>query len=109
MYQSNNIPAPIVLKSTGLPLNKGNITQTLPAPASALAKENMKRDIYQRRSYAARRMSKAVDRFILASDFVERDKARKWVEAWRNASGIRKPVQAPASATTSRKLRLVKG
>lgn len=67
----------------------------------------MKRDFFQRRSYAARRMSKAVDRVILATHAADREKARKWVEAWRIVGGIRKPAQAPASAGTSHKLRLV--
>ena len=53
----------------------------------------MKRDGYQRRSYAARRMGRAVDRFVSATDSVERDKARRWVEAWRFFSGIRKSIQ----------------
>lgn len=53
----------------------------------------MKRDAYQRRSYAARRMGRAVDRFVSATDSMERDKARRWVEAWRYFSGIRKPAQ----------------
>jgi hypothetical protein len=57
----------------------------------------MKRDVYQRRSYAARRMGNAVNRFVSATDFIERDKARKWVEAWRFFSGIRKPADVAAN------------
>lgn len=67
----------------------------------------MKRDFFQRRAYAARRMSKAVDRAILATDAVKRAQACRWVEAWRIVGGIRKPAQAPTSAGTDRKLRLV--
>lgn len=67
----------------------------------------MKRDFFQKRAYAARRMGKAVDRAILATDPTDRERASKWVEAWRIVGGIRKPAQAPASAGTSRKLRLI--
>jgi len=52
-----------------------------------------RRDKYQRRAYAARRMSEAVDRAILATTNFEKDQAARWVEAWRAASGIRKPAQ----------------
>jgi hypothetical protein len=82
-----------VLKSGELELNKGE--------------KPMKRDFFQRRAYAARRLSVAVDRGILATSPADREQARRWVEAWRVVSGIRKPAQAPASATTDRKLRLV--
>jgi hypothetical protein len=68
--------------------------------------KNMKRDFFQRRSYAARRMSKAVDRLILATDAADREQARKWVEVWRIVGGIRKPAQVPTNAGTDRKLRL---
>jgi hypothetical protein len=69
--------------------------------------KNMKRDFFQRRSYAARRMGKAVDRAMQATDTVDRAQACRWVEVWRIVGGIRKPVQVPTSAGTSRKLRLV--
>jgi hypothetical protein len=65
------------------------------------------RDFFQRQEYAARRMSKAVDRMIRATDAADREQARRWIEAWRIVSGIRKPAQAPSSAATGRKLRLV--
>lgn len=52
-------------------------------------------------------MSKAVDRLFLATTVTDKEKARKWVEAWRIVGGIRKPVQAPANAGTTRKLRLI--
>jgi hypothetical protein len=67
------------------------------------------RDFFQRQAYAARRMSNAVDRVILAASPEDREQASRWVEAWRLVSGIPKPAKAPASATTHRKLRLVKG
>lgn len=51
-------------------------------------KESVKRDIYQRRFYAARQMGKAVDRFESAADSIEKDKARKWIEAWCFFSSI---------------------
>lgn len=54
----------------------------------------MMRDKYQRRAYAARRMSGAVDRLILAATTTDKEQARRWVEAWRLAAGIRKPAQA---------------
>ncbi len=65
------------------------------------------RNFFQRRSYAARRMSKAVDRLFLATIASDEDRARKWVEAWRIVGGIRKPLQAPANAGTVHKLRLI--
>lgn len=56
-------------------------------------------DIYQRCSYVARRMGEPGDRFVSATDSVERDKARKWVEAWRFFNGMRKSAQQLANAT----------
>jgi hypothetical protein len=67
----------------------------------------MKRDFFQRRAYAARRMSKAVDRGILATSPADREQAQRWINVWRIVGGIRKPAQAPSSAATARKLRLV--
>jgi hypothetical protein len=51
----------------------------------------MKRTIYQRRSYAARRMSLAVDRVIRSENPAA---ARRWVNAWAAAAGIRRYVPA---------------
>lgn len=48
----------------------------------------MKRDRYQRRSYAMRRMSIAVDRMIRAKEKPEKEKAAAWAAAWGAASGI---------------------
>ena len=67
----------------------------------------MRKNFFQRRSYAARRMSMAVDRLFLATTAGETDQARKWVEAWRIVGGIRKPVQAPVNAGTAHKIRLI--
>jgi hypothetical protein len=52
-------------------------------------------------------MSKAVDRLFLATTAADKEQARKWVEAWRIIGGIRKPIQAPTNAGTTRKLRLI--
>lgn len=49
----------------------------------------MKRDKYQRQAYAMRRMSKAVDRSILAGDADRKAKAARWAYLWREASGFR--------------------
>lgn len=46
----------------------------------------MRRDKHQRRAYALRRMSLAVDRVIRASDKADKDRAAKWVAAWKAAS-----------------------
>lgn len=54
----------------------------------------MRQDKYQRRAYAARRMSVAVDRTILATTSADKTQAARWVKAWRQAAGIRKPAQA---------------
>lgn len=51
----------------------------------------MKRDKYQRRAYAARRMSLAVDRLIRASNQAKAN-AKKWVNAWASSAGIRRPA-----------------
>ena len=49
----------------------------------------MRRDSYQRRAYALRRMSLAVDRLSQARSPDEREKARYWKEMWSAVSGIR--------------------
>lgn len=41
-----------------------------------------RRDSDQRRSYAARRFSLAVDRLIMATQPADRDKARQWADLW---------------------------
>jgi hypothetical protein len=45
----------------------------------------MKRDQWQRRAYAWRRLSKAVDRSILSGD----PGAGRWAKAWAVAAGVR--------------------
>lgn len=40
------------------------------------------RDLHQRRAYAARRASLAVDRLILAKSDVDLAKAARWAELW---------------------------
>lgn len=48
-----------------------------------------RRDIHQRRAYAQRRMSKAVDRGILADTAAEKKRAANWVMLWaRNGKAI---------------------
>lgn len=46
----------------------------------------MKRDQWQRRAYAWRRMSLAVDRVILKRD---PERASRWVNVWAVAAGVR--------------------
>ena len=45
----------------------------------------MPRDQHQRRAYALRRMSKAVDRAIVKRN---PERARRWVNAWAIAAGL---------------------
>jgi len=51
-----------------------------------------KRDKYQRQAYALRRMSKAVDRVILATSPAEQERLKHWVQAWAITGGLRKQV-----------------
>jgi hypothetical protein len=46
------------------------------------------RDQYQRQAYAMRRMSKAVDRAILAGDPVRKASAARWAALWRRRAGL---------------------
>jgi hypothetical protein len=39
-----------------------------------------------RRAYTELRMILATDRFIVAQNFLEKEKARKWAHAWRALS-----------------------
>ena len=55
----------------------------------------MRKDPRQRRLYASRRMSLAVDRMIRAKDKVQKDQAARWVTAWATAAGIRPVVKNP--------------
>ena len=52
----------------------------------------MKRDKYQRRAYACHRMSLAVDRLIRSIDSATKAQAKRWIEAWAKAGGIRRCV-----------------
>jgi hypothetical protein len=49
----------------------------------------MRRDKYQRQAYALRRMSKAVDRALLANDPAIKSRAGRWAYLWREYSGFR--------------------
>lgn len=48
----------------------------------------MKRDIHQRRAYALRRMSLAVDRVIRATNRAEQERLKHWVQAWAVRGGM---------------------
>lgn len=48
-----------------------------------------RRDIHQRRAYAMRRLTKAVDRAIVAQSMDERLKASHWADAWAVLAGVR--------------------
>lgn len=46
----------------------------------------MNTDNHQKRAYALNRMSRAVDRVIVAKTDADKTKAGRWVNAWRRAS-----------------------
>ena len=48
----------------------------------------MRRDIHQRRDYARRRASLAVDRMIRATTPGEKAQAARWAAAWGRKAGI---------------------
>ena len=48
-----------------------------------------RRDVHQRRAYAERRASLAVDRVIVAKSRAERDRASLWARAWGARAGWR--------------------
>lgn len=48
------------------------------------------RDLHQRRAYAARRASLAVDRLIIAQSLDEKIMASKWAKAWMRFAHNRK-------------------
>lgn len=58
----------------------------------------------QRQLYARSRMSRAVDRQILARDSSEKERASRWVLSWAALGGIlpHKPFPAPHSSTARR-------
>jgi hypothetical protein len=47
------------------------------------------RDIYQRKAYAMRRMSLAINRLKHATSSDDREKARYWIKIWSAVSRIR--------------------
>lgn len=50
------------------------------------------RDIHQRRAYAARRASLAVDRMVRTTSPIERNQAILWAKAWRTRAGLLKAL-----------------
>ena len=48
-----------------------------------------RRDIYQRKAYAIRRMSLAINRWKQATSSDEKEKASYWIKTWRAVSSIR--------------------
>jgi len=44
-----------------------------------------KRDLHAQCAYTEQRLIKAIDRFIAAKTSREKEKARRWAEAWRAA------------------------
>ena len=48
----------------------------------------MRKNQHQRKAYALRRMSRAVDRQIVASP-ADKQRLAKWVRAWAKVAGIR--------------------
>jgi len=64
---------------------------------------------YLRKSYAMRRMAKAIERAIVASTGVEKERAARWAAAWGVLCGIktegmslRRHAPEPASTATQR-------
>ena len=47
-----------------------------------------RRDIHQRRAYAERRASLAVDRMIRATQPADEEHAIRWVNAWAAVAGL---------------------
>lgn len=50
----------------------------------------MREDIHQRRAYALRRLSLAVDRQIRATDQAQKEQAGRWAAAWGTKAGLRR-------------------
>lgn len=50
----------------------------------------MKKDIHQRRAFALRRVSRAVDRMIVATAQIDKERAARWVQAWARVAGLEK-------------------
>ncbi len=49
----------------------------------------VRRDFYQRKAYAVRRMSLAIVRLSRATSQVEKERALFWAKIWGRVSGIR--------------------
>ncbi|WP_176318012.1 hypothetical protein [Burkholderia vietnamiensis] len=54
----------------------------------------MRRDTHQRRAYALRRMSKAVDRVICGRTESDKARASRWAVAWARVAGVNPPTTA---------------
>jgi hypothetical protein len=50
-----------------------------------------RRTIHQRRAYAMRRASQAVDRMIRATSLDEKLRASRWAERWGLLAGVQPP------------------
>lgn len=48
----------------------------------------MKRDKHQRIAYAWRRLSKAVDRAVIAKTELDKNQAKKWAKLWAKAAKL---------------------
>lgn len=48
----------------------------------------MRRDRYQKRAYALRRLSRAVDRLIVAATPEQKAHARRWAALWNRAAKL---------------------
>jgi hypothetical protein len=48
----------------------------------------MRRNRHQRKAYALARLSRAVDRSILAKSSQAKEQAQKWAAAWAKAAGL---------------------
>ena len=56
-----------------------------------IVKADMKRrDSFQRKAYAIRRMSLAAQRLFQATSLSDKEKASHWIALWSTVSGIRK-------------------
>jgi hypothetical protein len=47
-----------------------------------------RRDIHQLRAYSARRLSRAIDRMILATQPADEQQAMRWAKAWAQRAGL---------------------
>ena len=57
-----------------------------------------RRDSDQRRAYAMRRLSLAVDRMVLAKQPADEDQAMRWVDVWSLVAGLAlDPLKGPAT------------